>query len=115
MGRIGGNVALVCPEGGQGNHMVVFVVSEACRLNGGAVFGRFPAADIVGIAGGASQSIRDAGWRITARKIDGGGGVARWIGDFDGASGQVGFDGSNIASGIGLLQHHSCGGIGQIL
>jgi len=107
MGRIGGNVALVCPEGGQGNHMVVFVVSEACRLNGGAKLSCLPASNIVGIAGGASQSIRDAGGSVTAGGVGSGSDIALCVGCPDSAFGQVGFDGSDIAASIGLLLDHA--------
>ena len=44
VGRIRGNVSLICPEGSQGNHMVGFIVGEACGLNGGAVLGYLSAA-----------------------------------------------------------------------
>ena len=114
-GRVSGNVTFICPESGQGDHTVSFIVGEAGRLDGRAELGCLSAADVIGIANRSSQGIGDAGRMVRAGQVAGGGDVAGRIRGFDWSSGSIRFGGGHIAPGIGLVQNHACGGIGASL
>ena len=114
-GRIGSDVAFVCTEGSQGHHAVGFVVGEAGRLNGGAIFGRLSAAYVVGITGCSSQSVGDAGRMVTAGRVAGGGGMARRTSSLNRASCKIRFFNSGVAAAIGFFQNHPCRGAGTPL
>lgn len=65
--------------------------------------------DIVGITGGISQSVGNASRGVARGRIGGGSDIALCVCCSDGAADQVGFDGSDIAASIGLLQNYSRG------
>ncbi|KAA2311283.1 hypothetical protein F2Y29_23205 [Bacteroides caccae] len=67
--------------------MVIVVIDKASRLNGGTVFGRLSAPDIVGITGGISQGVGDAGRGVTAGGVGSGSDIALCVGCPDRASG----------------------------
>ena len=114
-GRIGSDVAFVCTEGSQGHHAVGFVVGEAGRLNDGAIFGRLSAADVVGIAGSASQAVGDGSHGIAAGKVAGGGHGAGCVRDLDSTSCKIRFLHNGVAATIGFFQNHPCRGAGTPL
>ena len=102
-GRIIRNIPFIHPESSQRHHVIGFVVGETGRLNGGAVLGYLSAADVVGIAGSASQPVGDGSHGIAAGKVAGGGHGAGCVRDLDSTSCKIRFLNSSVAAAVGFF------------
>ena len=84
-------------------------------MDGSAVFGRLPATDVVGIADRSSQSIRDAGYGVTAGTVTGCSDISGSISDFDRTLGKIRLRNGGVAASVGFFQNSTRGGIGTFL
>ena len=115
IGRIGSDVFFVCPESGQRDHTVGFVVRETSRLNGGAVLGCLSSADVIGIADSASQGVDDGSHGIATGKVAGHSHAASCVRGLDSTSSKIRLLNSSVDATIGFFQNHACRGIGALL
>ena len=113
--RIIRNIPFIHPESSQRHHVIGFVVGETGRLDRGAILGYLSAADVVGIAGSASQAVGDGSHGIAAGKVAGGGHGAGCVRDLDSTSCKIRFLNSSVAAAVGFFQNHACGDIEALL